>query len=183
LIAAEVDARTTGKQLVDCINEPVCKKPRRSDDDDEVLVEIKSGKKQYKGTKTMFQMISSGSAALCSVKTDNRSRTVSAIRLQALSDVVSDGLPSSHMSTDALETQTVKNLTTLHDLFMNQQSDYKGGTIWKLSFDEHRVLKLSRYSGNDVLPSVVVIRELLARENVSNEGFRYSQVSAKQESS
>jgi hypothetical protein len=165
LIAAEVDARTTGKQLVDCINEPVCKKPRRrDDDDDEVLVEIKSGKPQYYGTKTMFQMISSGSAALCRVEKDNHSRTVTGIRLQALSEVVSDALDSSQTTAVALETQIVKNLTTLHDFFIKPHSDHEGGTIWKLSFDEHGVLKLSRYNGNDVLPSVDVIRELLARE-------------------
>jgi hypothetical protein len=183
VFSAEVDAATTLQKFwrhTDTTK--LVESDRPQDSDESVMVEIKSGNPKNWGTKTMFQMISSGSAALCAAERDPRTNTMVDIKMKPLSEVTADALSGYrrslplHSHEDAvqkLETSILSNLKELRRLFVEEESDqYPPGTAWRLDFNDDNRIRLSprmdpngaeHNSTGDILPSSDrVIRDLLA---------------------
>jgi hypothetical protein len=178
LLAAETDASTTIDQFPwEKNNMP----DEHLDDVGRIYVEIKSSQPKNWQTAVMFQMISSGSSALCAVAKDSRTHVVNHVKLLSLAQLTCDTLKKhtpqakrANMVETAqfLERNIMSNLLELQRLFVTEESDrYPPGTVWRLDFDENQCIQLSprtdqhgyRHNrGDDVYPaSTTVIRDLL----------------------
>jgi hypothetical protein len=181
MFSAEVDAATSLQNFWRRTDTSKLVEPdERNDSDENVMVEVKSGNPKNWGTKTMFQMISSGSAAVCAVERDPRTNTMVDIKMKFLSEVTTDALsgygrslPLHSHAVQKLETSILSNLKELRRLFVEEESgQYPPGTAWRLDFNEDNSIRLSprmdpngaeHNSTGDILPSSDrVIRDLLA---------------------
>lgn len=118
-------------------------------------IEIKSSNPRYWGTKTMFQMISSGSTKLCHGRKSRGALTE--VDLTSLDEVSRSALCLSN--TDRLEKNIVKNMKALSELLAKEEP----GDVFKVFFDRDGNLELipSKSRSAAVLPPRDIVEELM----------------------
>lgn len=122
-------------------------------------VEIKASHPKNWGTKTMFQMISSGSCKLCTGTKGKGGKTLTGIKLQSLRKVAARALRSKDHA-NALEANILANMAAIK----REIKEYPPGQVLKIRFlrEENATLKLVPTRGVDLLPSEEVIEKLVA---------------------
>jgi hypothetical protein len=124
-------------------------------DESETVVEIKASNPKMWGSKTMFQMISSGSTKLC-VGTKSQG-TLTRVAYQSLRDVASKAVRSPG-NVAALEDSILGNMTAIQE----RMKDYEPGVVVKIQFHgANKTLELAPINGVDLLPAHGVVEELL----------------------
>jgi hypothetical protein len=122
-------------------------------DDTDSVVEIKASQK--KGSKTMFQMISSGSTKLC-FGTKSRGALTKVV-VQRLRDVAVNAAKSPRIVA-ALEESILGNMTAIQE----GMKDYEPGVVVQIQFNgDTKNLELVPVRGVDLLPAHGVVGELL----------------------
>lgn len=126
-------------------------------DEADSVVEIKASNPKMWGTKTMFQMISSGSTKLC-IGTKSQG-TLTKVAVQCLRDVAKTAVKSPRI-TAILEESILGNMTAIQE----GMKDYEPGVVVKVQFrgaSTDKYLELEPIHGVDLLPVHGVIEELL----------------------
>lgn len=130
------------------------------------VVEIKASNPRNWGTKTMFQMISSGSTKLC-IGTKTKG-ILTGVAVQPLRNVAKNAVRgASHAA--VLEETIMANMTAIQ----RGMQDYEPGQVLKIRFlkgsHPKKTLELIPVRGVDLLPSHEVIEELLACSKMLNK--------------
>ena len=133
-------------------------------------VEIKASNPKHWGTKTMFQMISSGSSHLChGRKGKGTPPTLTNVELLSLETVSKRALQKSKLSLSQLEANIVKHLSTIQSKLQHQKEQkqkeeeevgLEQGQVYKIRFSNGQI-ELSLARGMDLLPSLEVVQKLL----------------------
>jgi hypothetical protein len=124
-------------------------------DETDSVVEIKASNPKMWGTKTMFQMISSGSTNIC-IGTKSQG-TLTRVVVKSLRDVAKTAVKSPRI-TAILEETILGNMTAIQE----GMKDYEPGAVVKIQFHgADKILELAPVRGVDLLPAHGVIEELL----------------------
>jgi hypothetical protein len=125
-------------------------------DETDSVVEIKASNPKMWGTKTMFQMISSGSTNIC-IGTKSQG-TLTRVVVKSLRDVAKTAVKSPRI-TAILEETILGNMTAIQE----GMKDYEPGAVVKIQFHHgaDKILELAPVRGVDLLPAHGVIEELL----------------------
>jgi hypothetical protein len=124
-------------------------------DETDSVVEIKASNPKMWGTKTMFQMISSGSTKVC-IGTKSQG-TLTRVAVKSLRDVAQTAVKSPRI-TAILEETILGNMTAIQE----GMKDYESGVVVKIQFQgAGKDLELVPIRGVDLLPAHGVIEELL----------------------
>jgi hypothetical protein len=124
-------------------------------DESDTVVEIKASNQKMWGSKTMFQMISSGSTKVCA---GTKSQGIlTKVAIQSLRDVANKAVQSPGKAA-ALEESILGNMAAIQE----GMKDYEPGVVVKIQFSgANKNLELAPINGVDLLPAHGVIEELL----------------------